>query len=103
MSENSYNNYYIFFRKLAYPIMIHILASLRDKPKSVGQLSKELGIEQSKLSHALQNLRACHIVHVKQEGKNRVYTLNKQTILPIFNLIDKHEKKFCRKCCMRGK
>lgn len=88
---------------MAYPIMIDILVSLKTKPKSVSQLAKELKIEQSKLSHALQSLRACNIVHVKREGKTRVYTLNKQTILPIFNLIDKHEKKFCKKCCAGGK
>lgn len=95
------NHYYIFFRKLAYPIMIDILASLKSKSKTVGQLSKELKIEQSQLSHALQSLRACSIVHVKREGKNRIYSLNKETILPIFNLIDNHEKKFCKRCCIK--
>jgi len=97
------NRYYIFFRKLAYPVMIDILASLRVKDKSVTKLAKELGIEQSKLSHALQSLKACSIVHARKSGKQRIYSLNKKTILPIFNLIDRHEKKFCKCGCAGGK
>jgi len=95
------NHYYIFFSKLANPLRMKILSSLKDKEKSVGGLVKELKIEQSKLSHALQSLRACNIVYVKKSGKHRIYSLNKETILPIFNLIDKHEKKFCKSCCYK--
>jgi ArsR family transcriptional regulator len=97
------NQYYIFFSKLADPLRIKILSSLKAGEKSVGKLAKELRIEQSKLSHALQSLKACSIVHAKKSGKQRIYSLNKKTILPIFNLIDRHEKKFCKCCCVQGK
>ena len=92
------STYHIFFGKLANPLKIQILVSLRDKEKSVQDLSKDLGIEQSKLSHALSSLKACSIVSCKRIGKNMIYSLNKETILPMLNLIDKHEKKFCPKC-----
>ena len=88
--------YHIFFSKLSNPLRIKIISSLDEKPKSVNQLSKELGVEQSKLSHALRELRECNIVKVKQKGKQRVYSLSR-TIIPILRLIDCHSKN-CKKC-----
>lgn len=92
------NRYYLFFRNLANPLKIAILASLKEKPSSVLELAKKLNVEQSKLSHALSSLRCCSIVQVKQKGKKRIYNLNKKTILPILKILDKHEKQFCKSC-----
>ena len=89
---------YIFFKRLSNPLRIRIIDSLVKKPKTVTDLSKDLNVEQSKLSHALQCLYCCSIVHRKKKGKNIIYSLNKETILPIFKLIQKHEKKFCKIC-----
>ncbi len=93
--------YHIFFSKLANPLKISILASLKNKGKSVQELAKDLKIEQSKLSHALASLRVCSIVNVAKKGKRRIYSLNKKTILPMLKLIDKHEKTFCKCCCVK--
>ena len=77
-----------------------IILALRGKEMNVGAISKKLGVEQSKVSHALASLRCCKIVQVKQKGKNRVYSLNKKTIVPILELTDKHAKICCnRKTC----
>lgn len=92
------NTYYIFFSKLANPLRMSILSSLKNKEKSVNELSNELNVEQSKLSHALQSLKVCNLVQVKKSGKNRIYNINRSTILPMLKLVDKHEKKFCIKC-----
>jgi len=93
--------YYFFFGKLANKLKINIIEELRNGEKSVMELVNKLKVEQSKLSHALANLRCCSIVLYKQKGKQRIYSLNKETIIPILNIIDKHEKKFCEHCCMR--
>jgi len=90
--------YYIFFGNLSNPLKIKIISELKKHPCSVLELAKKLNAEQSKLSHALSSLRDCSIVQAKQEGKKRIYHLNKETILPILKLIDKHESKFCKKC-----
>jgi ArsR family transcriptional regulator, zinc-responsive transcriptional repressor len=92
------NKYYLFFGNLANPLKIEIITSLKKKPMSVSELSEELKVEQSKLSHALALLRCCSIVKVKHDGKKRIYELNKETILPMLEIIDKHESKFCKKC-----
>ncbi len=101
MNHNSYN---VFFMKLANPLKIGIILALRKKDRNVSEIIKELGVEQSKISHALQSLKNCNIVNVKQKGKERVYSLNKDTILPMLNLIDKHAVIHCKnKCCFRGR
>lgn len=92
------NKYYIFFGNLANPLRIEILTQLKKRPSSVLELAKTLKVEQSKLSHALTSLRHCSIVIVKQQGKKRIYELNKETILPMLEIIDRHENKFCKEC-----
>ncbi len=96
--EESYN---VFFTNLANPLKIAIILSLRRKEKNVSELVKELGVEQSKISHALKCLKACNIMKAEPDGKSRFYSLNKETIIPMLELIDKHSSTYCRnKCCM---
>ena len=93
------STYHVFFTNLANPLKIRIITSLKEKEKNVTELSRDLKVEQSKISHALTNLRCCNIVEVKQIGKKRIYRLNKKTIIPILKLIDKHSKVFCGGKC----
>lgn len=96
------NTYHTFFTNLANPLKIKIISSLKEKEKNVSELVKELGVEQSKISHALKCLKECKIVKADPEGKSRVYSLNKKTILPMLELIDKHASIHCKnKCCMK--
>ncbi len=95
-------SYHIFFTNLANPLKIGIILSLRRKERSVSELTKELAVEQSKVSHALGSLKSCNIVNVKQKGKTRIYSLNKETIIPMLELIDKHAIIYCKnKCCVK--
>jgi len=91
--------YHIFFTNLANPLKIDIITSLRNKEKSVTELSQEINVEQSKVSHALSSLKCCNIVKVNQKGKQRIYSLNKKTIIPMLDLIDKHSRTFCKGIC----
>lgn len=95
MKCNAYN---IFFKNLASKVKMDIIKSLKEKDKSVNEISEELKLEQSKVSHALSNLRFCSLVSVKQIGKNRIYSLDKDTIVPILNIIDNHAKIKCKGC-----
>lgn len=98
LNHNSYN---IFFSNLANPLKIGIILSLRENEKNVSELMKDLNVEQSKISHALSSLKCCNIVNVEQKGKERVYSLNEDTIVPMLNLIDKHASIHCQnKSCM---
>ncbi len=100
----NHNSYHIFFFFFSNPLKIGIILELRKGDKNVTELVKELDVEQSKISHALTSLKNCNIVKVKTKGKERVYSLNKDSIVPMLNLIDKHAACYCKnKCVFRGK
>jgi DNA-binding transcriptional ArsR family regulator len=96
-------SYHVFFLNLANPLKIDIILNLREKEKNVTEIINDLKAEQSKVSHALAHLKNCNIVKVKQKGKQRIYYLNKDTIVPILKLIDKHSKTHCKKNCSECK
>lgn len=91
------STYHVFFTNLANELKINIIQSLKVKEKNVTELAKDLKVEQSKISHALSSLRCCNIVNVKQKGKQRVYALNKKTIVPMLKIIDKVSV-HCKSC-----
>ncbi len=100
----NHNSYHVFFTNLSNSLKIGIILELRKGDKSVTELVKELGVEQSKISHALKSLKNCNIAEVKHEGKQRIYSLNKDTIVPMLDLIDKHAHLHCKnKCVFRKK
>lgn len=92
-----YSTYHVFFSKLSNPLRIKIISILDEKPRSVTELAEKLKAEQSKLSHALKEMRDCNIVKVRQEGKQRIYSLS-STIKPILRLIECHSKTCGEKC-----
>lgn len=96
IGENKYN---VFFTNLANPLKVKIILNLRLKEMNVTELKNSLKVEQSKISHALKSLRNCKIVNLKQKGKERFYSLNKETIVPMLNLIDKHASINCKNKC----
>ena len=91
----SYND---FFQTLANKTNQLIIHELKEGPKNVTKLVENTKLEQSQISHSLKRLAECNFVYVKQEGKQRIYHLNKETILPILELADVHAKKLCPLC-----
>ena len=71
---------------------------LKEKPMNVTEICEKLNEEQSKVSHNLKKLTECRVLTVEQVGKNRIYSLNKKTILPILSLVGKHVKVNCLDC-----
>jgi DNA-binding transcriptional ArsR family regulator len=94
---------YRFFNNLANPTRLAVLEHLMNQPMSVNELAHNLGQEQSMISHNLKPLLDCRLIYSKRVGKNRVYSVNQETIQPIFNIIENHAEKFCPtggKCLM---
>ena len=92
------NSYYPFFNTISTKIRIDIIQLLRKGPKNVSEICTILDEEQSKISHNLKELAECNIIQYEQVGKSRVYSLNKDTIEPILDLVDKHVSKKCESC-----
>jgi len=89
---------HLFFEMLGTRLKIDIITKLKGKSLSVNEVSKQLGQERSKISHALKSLLECSFVKVKKDGRKRVYSLNTDTILPLLDLVEKHVKKYCKVC-----
>jgi len=86
---------YRFFSTLANPTRLAILEHLREGPKSVKQISESLGQEQSMISHNLKPLVECRLVFVERKWKERLYSVNKETMEPVFKLFNFHAEKYC--------
>jgi DNA-binding transcriptional ArsR family regulator len=95
-------SYDLFFETIASRVRMNILELLMKQPMSVNQISSALNEEQSNISHNLKKLTECHFVEAKQEGKKRIYSLNKETIEPLMKLVEKHVEKFCSKECLKN-
>ncbi|MGD0449519.1 MAG: metalloregulator ArsR/SmtB family transcription factor [Candidatus Bathyarchaeia archaeon] len=95
---------YRFFTNLANPTRLAALEQLMEKPMSVNELATALEQEQSMVSHNLKPLLQCNLILVKKEGKKHIYTVNEETLRPIFGAIQNHAEKFCYTGgkCLRG-
>jgi DNA-binding transcriptional ArsR family regulator len=90
-----YGAYKIFFGTLVSEPRLRIVNLLRKGPKNVSEIVRETDGEQTAVSHDLKRLRDCGFVESEIRGKFRYYKLNKKTISPLMDLIDKH---MCGNC-----
>ncbi|MFH1682717.1 MAG: metalloregulator ArsR/SmtB family transcription factor [Candidatus Woesearchaeota archaeon] len=90
-----------FFINFANKTRLSIILLLREKPLSVTEITAGLKEEQSKISHNLRKLTQCNILSVEQKGKQRIYSLNKQTVLPMLDLVENHVKNHCCLGCKK--
>jgi len=93
------HSYDLFFETLSNKTRMRIIEALSLGPKSVTEICKLTKEEQSKVSHNLKKLTECNFLDFKRQGKKRIYELNKDTIIPILNLVEKHVEKYCKEVC----
>lgn len=96
MLEKQYKE---FFKTLANEQRVEIVLCLMKAPMTVGELADCLEAPQSTISHNLKRLLKCSFVTVKARGKERVYSVNKKTIAPLFKLIERHAETYCKPLC----
>ncbi len=84
----------LLFRALSNDSRVSILNLLRDGPKSVGQISKALRLEQTAVSHNLKCLTFCGLVTSNRLGKTIEYSLNQETVEPLLRIADRHVSKY---------
>jgi len=95
--KHSLETYNLFFGSLSNPNRLKILNVLRNKNLNVGEICNYTKFEQTMVSHNLKRLERCGMVFSEQKGKQRYYSLNKKTILPLLKAVDSHNCDFCRK------
>lgn len=77
-----------------------IIILLKEKERTVQEICKTLGKEQSLVSHSLQRLRECSFVDYKKKGKQSIYFLKSDIFTrkknkTLFELIEEHATKHC--------
>lgn len=65
---------------------LEVMQLLVGRPRSVGELAAELGLEVANLSYHLKVLRMAGIVRVRADGQRRVYQLAGRTRLGVLYL-----------------
>lgn len=74
-----------FFRVFGDSTRIRILYALLNCEKCVQDISQELSLSQSAVSHQLQTLRANRLVKYRREGRTVYYSLDDNHIFSIIN------------------
>jgi DNA-binding transcriptional ArsR family regulator len=89
-----------FFTTLGNKQRVRILQLLAGQgPMGVNAIADKLKLEQSAASHSLKQLLLCHFVTVRQDGKERIYGINEDTVKPLFEQIERHVQKYCAEGC----
>lgn len=87
-------------------LRMDILMSLKAQPKNVTELAVELDIERTRVSHALRELKKCHIITFRKDGRSTIYSINENTPLEgtgsLFELIKQHTEANCPSCHRTG-
>jgi len=91
-------NSYLFFGMFANKLRAGIVGALMEKPMPVTELAAALNAERSRVSHALLAMNRCHVVESEKNGKQRIYSLNKETVKPLMRLVGRHVEKHCKYC-----
>ena len=84
-----------FFSTLSNPTRLAILELLKESPRNVTEIAEALNQEQSMISHNLKPLERCGFVFAERRKKARFYTLNKETMGPLFKIFAYHAAKYC--------
>jgi ArsR family transcriptional regulator len=74
---------------------LEILLFLKDGERCVCEIVKELGAEQSLVSHHLQGLRRCGLVKFRQDGRKKMYRLTEPSVLKLLIDLERLSKKSC--------
>ena len=80
------------FNAVAEPRRRQILDLLAQGERPVNDLVELLGLAQPQVSKHLRVLREVDLVHVRDEGRQRMYRLNAEPLKPIHDWLAKYEQ-----------
>ncbi len=80
------------FNAVAEPRRRQILDLLATRERPVGDLVQLLGLAQPQVSKHLRVLREVDLVHVRDEGRQRLYRLNAAPLKPIHDWLSGYEQ-----------
>ncbi|BAD57028.1 ArsR/SmtB family transcription factor [Nocardia farcinica] len=80
------------FNAVAEPRRREILDVLLDGERPVNDLVRMLGVPQPQVSKHLRVLREVGVVHVRDDGRQRMYRLNRRALAPIHEWVRRYER-----------
>ena len=95
MKPFSNEAYYRFFSALANRTRLAIIDVLKDSPKTILEISRILDLEESTITETLKPLEGCMIVNLQKTGKENLYSLNKEIVEPLSEILSFHVNKYC--------
>jgi DNA-binding transcriptional ArsR family regulator len=106
MKDFSNEAYYLLFSALANRTRLAIIDVLKDDPKNISEISAALKQGQDIISVNLKPLEKCVLVISKSSGNERLYSLNKEIIETLSQVLEFHTAKHCpglRECILQEK
>jgi len=85
------------FNAVAEPRRRQILDALVGGERPVNDLVVQLGVAQPIVSKHLRVLRAVGLVHVRDDGRQRMYRLNGQVLKPIHDWVKNYEQSWSQR------
>ena len=85
VSEEAYQLHAELCRTVGHPTRLRILDSLRGRERTVGELARELGVEQSNLSQHLSVMRRVGLVARHHRSAHAYYALRDPAFLEPFD------------------
>ena len=95
MEEFCNEAYYLIFSTLANRTRLAIIDVLKDGRKSISEISAALEQEENIISHNLKPLEKSAVVLSEGSGKKKLYSLNREIIAPLSELLAFHVSKYC--------
>jgi len=106
MKDFSNEAYYLFFSTMANRTRLAIIDVLKDGPKNTSEIAAALKQGQSTVSANLNQLEKCVVVKSVSSGNVRLYSLNKEIVGPLSDILEFHMAKHCpglRECISQEK
>jgi DNA-binding transcriptional ArsR family regulator len=87
--------YYLFFSTLANRTRLAIIDVLSEGPKTLSEISKDLEQNEKTIAHNLKFLEGCMIVTSQESKGKQRYSLNKEVVEPLSEILSFHVNKYC--------
>ncbi len=97
MENFSNEAYYIFFSTLANRTCLAIIDVLREGPKNISGISEVLEQDETAVSYNLKRLERSAFLRSEGSGKEKLYSLNREIIEPLSEILSFHTNKYCPK------
>ena len=95
MEDFSNEAYYLFFSTLSNRTRLAIIDVLKEGPKNISEISKALEQDEATVSYNLKRLENFALLRSTGSGKEKLYSLNKEIVEPLSELLAFHTNKYC--------